>query len=91
MKLKDKIDRRKEEQRIIAKWTGEARNHLMGRTITNVRYMTDEEQEDFGWYSKSVIIELDNGTGFFPMADDEGNDAGALGTNFKNLDTIPVI
>ena len=80
-----------EEQRLIDMWTGMARSHLMGKVITNVRYMTDEEQEASDWYRKSIIIELDNGTGFFPMADDEGNDAGALGTSFKGLETIPVI
>jgi len=91
MNLKEKVDRRKEEQAIVARWTGEARNHLMGRTITNVRYLTDKEQEAYGWYNKAVVIELDNGTAFFPMKDDEGNDAGALATNFKDLETIPVI
>ena len=80
-----------EEQRLIGMWTGMARSHLMGKVITNVRYLTDEEQEAFGWYSKSVVIELDNGTAFYPQMDDEGNNAGALGTNFKGLEIIPVI
>ena len=39
----------------------------------------------------SVVIELDNGVLVWPSSDDEGNDAGALFTTDKRVDTLPVI
>ncbi len=53
-------------------------NNLVGRKITSVRYMTDKEQQSFGWYKKAVVITLDDGSVMFPMSDDEGNDAGVI-------------
>jgi hypothetical protein len=74
-------------------WTEYAKKQLEGRTITEVRYMTEEERENLGWYSRSVVLILDNGSLFFPAADDEGNDAGALfGQDSKGGDTtLPVL
>jgi hypothetical protein len=53
--------------------------------------MTEKEMEGLGWYSKALVIIFTDGTYLFPSADDEGNDAGALFTNIKGLETIPVI
>tara|TARA_R100001594_G_scaffold82110_1_gene116575 strand:+ start:92 stop:349 length:258 start_codon:yes stop_codon:yes gene_type:complete len=80
-----------EEQRLIGMWTGMARSHLMGKVITDVSYITDEEQEDRGWYSKTVVIKLNNGVELCPICDEEGNDAGVLETNIKDLEIIPTI
>lgn len=64
---------------------------LVGRKIKSVRYLSAEEAENLGWYSRSVVIELDNGTLIWPSSDDEGNNAGALFTTDQRADTIPVI
>jgi hypothetical protein len=51
---------------------------LEGRKIKSVSYMSDKEQENAGFYHKALVIELDDGTIFWPSSDDEGNDAGAI-------------
>jgi len=51
---------------------------LVGKTIKAVRYMTDKEAEDSMWYNKPLVIFFTDGTYIFPMADDEGNNGGAL-------------
>jgi hypothetical protein len=76
-----------------ARWTREAGRRLLGRRITGVRWMTAAEQQDCGWQHAAIVLLLDNGSAVWPMADDEGNDAGALygidpdGRHF----TLPVI
>jgi hypothetical protein len=51
---------------------------LVGKTIKEVRYMTDEEAEEAMWYSKPLVIFFTDGTYIFPQKDDEGNDGGAI-------------
>ena len=51
--------------------------------------MNDKEKEDIGWYSRPICMQLDDGTWIFPMADDEGNDGGALAVG--NDETLPVL
>lgn len=63
---------------VIARCTQEASRILLNKKIVQVRYMTEAEQQAFGWYHKSVVLQLDDGTLVFPSRDDEGNDAGAL-------------
>ena len=72
-------------------WSGVAKDKLLGRTITEVRYMSVEEMEDMGWYHRPVVIVLDNGNAIFPSADDEGNNAGALFTNDDLNPVLPVL
>jgi hypothetical protein len=72
-------------------WTKIAQEQLLNRTITAVRYMTDKEQLDMGWYKKSLIIELDNGLLIYPSADPEGNDAGVVFTTDKDNNTLPAL
>jgi hypothetical protein len=75
------------------RWKREAERRLLGRRITGIRWMTAAEQEESGWDHAAVVLLLDNGLAVWPMADDEGNDAGALcgidldGDNF----TLPII
>jgi hypothetical protein len=74
--------------------TNIARETLLGKKITGVRYLTNEEKENLAWYSKCVVITLDDGTLVFPSRDDEGNDAGALYYQNKTgtqLKVLPVI
>lgn len=60
-------------------WNRKAQKVLEGRTILQAFYMSEEEaNEEFGWHSRPLIIELDNGTQLVISADDEGNDGGSL-------------
>jgi hypothetical protein len=72
-----------EQPNLLARWTSQAKKVLLKRTIVDVRYLTDEEMEDMGWYSRPLALFLDNGEHLIISADDEGNDGGAIfyGTN----------
>lgn len=72
-------------------WGDRVADLLVGRTITAVRYLTEEERDDLGWYDRSVVIVLSDGVMLFPSRDDEGNGAGALFTTSDDLPTVPVI
>lgn len=63
---------------ILDKWVKKAESVLLNRKIVKVRYMLDSEQEDLGFYSKALVIQLDDNTLLYPSADDEGNDAGSI-------------
>ena len=72
-----------EQPNLLARWTSQAKKVLLKRTIVDLRYLTDEEMEDMGWYSRPLALFLDNGEHLIISADDEGNDGGAIfyGTN----------
>jgi hypothetical protein len=72
-------------------WGDKVANVLVGKTITAVRYLSDEERDDLGWHNRSVVIVLSDGTMLYPSRDDEGNGAGALFTTLEELPTVPVI
>ncbi len=52
---------------------------LIGRKIVLVRYLTEGECRDLCISKASIVLQLDDGALLYPMADDEGNDGGALG------------
>jgi len=72
-------------------WTDKVDDFLVGRTIVKIEYMPKEEVEDMLWHKTPVVIHLDDGGMLIPSMDDEGNDGGAVITNYKKLGTIPVI
>jgi hypothetical protein len=75
-----------------AYWSDYATHNLVGKKIVNVRYMSTSEAEHMGWYSRSLVIQFDDGTIIYPSKDDEGNDAGALfGKKNKTEMTFPVL
>jgi len=54
---------------------------LVGRTIVEVRPMTDEEKYAEGWehfVGSPLVLILDNGLKLYPSEDEEGNGPGAL-------------
>ena len=51
---------------------------LVGRTIVGVRYLDAAEISQLGIAHHPVCLRLEDGALLWPMADDEGNDAGAL-------------
>ena len=67
-----------EKKKLMDKWNKISQEVLLGRTIVEVRYLTDEEMEDIGWYSRPICFILDNGVYCTLSSDDEGNDGGVL-------------
>jgi hypothetical protein len=56
------------KEEIEKRWTKYGKDNLVGKTIKQVRYLTQAEADIMGWYSR----------------DDEGNDGGALFGNDKD-------
>ena len=77
---------------IEKRWTAYAEEHLKGRKIIHVRYVTKEEADAMGWYKRPLVMVLDNDTVIYLSADDEGNDGGAIfGQTDKDELTFPVL
>ena len=70
-------------------WIKTANKMLLGKKIVKVEYMSVKESDDMMWLHQPVCLLLDDGQWIFPMADDEGNDAGALAVGNKDL--LPVL
>jgi len=56
---------------------------IVGRTITGIRRLNDEECEQIwgmpaSMYDMPLVIELDDGSELIPSSDPEGNGVGAL-------------
>lgn len=71
-------------------WVQAISDKLVGKTIKEVRYISDKEARGMDWHARSVAIQLSDGEWVFPMQDDEGNGPGALSTTYEDLPTIPV-
>ena len=84
-------DDTREESIGVGGWEQKAAFHLVGKTISAVRYMTADEAEGVGFTRRPLLIVFNDASYIYASMDDEGNDAGALFTSFKNLQTIPVI
>ena len=67
-------------------WNDKAKSILIGKTITNVRYLTTEECEENMWNKRGLVITLNDGTEIIPASDDEFNDTGVLHYQTKNED-----
>lgn len=61
---------------------------LLGKSILNVRYMSEEEANDMMWDKRPIVIVLNDGSFLIPQADDEGNNGGALWYQDKGNDKI---
>tara|TARA_R100000458_G_scaffold47436_1_gene46205 strand:+ start:298 stop:561 length:264 start_codon:yes stop_codon:yes gene_type:complete len=72
-------------------WTELTAKHLVGKKIVKVEYFPEVMMEDVMWHKRPITIHLEDGTILLPQMDDEGNDGGAIATNIKELETIPVI
>jgi hypothetical protein len=69
----------KSKEELEKYWNGKAQFVLKGKTIVEVFYMSETEaDESFGWYSRPVVMRLNDGTELIVSADDEGNDGGSL-------------
>ncbi len=77
---------------IEKRWTAYAEEHLKGRKIKHVRYMTRAETNLLGWYSRPLVMVLDNDTVLYLSADDEGNNGGVMfGQTEEDELTFPVL
>jgi len=72
-------------------WDKVAKDLLLNKKIVNVRYLTQKEAEDLGWYVRTVAFQTEDGLWFFPSRDDEGNDGGALFTSDEKDSCLPVM
>lgn len=50
---------------------------LVGKTIRAIRWMTKEETDGLGFYSRPMVIIFTDGSCMYFQSDDEGNDGGA--------------
>ena len=73
------------------KWEKDISKFLVGKTIKKIEYLTEQEAEGLGWNQIPLVIIFTDGSYIFPMADDEGNNGGAIATSSKELQTIPVM
>ena len=80
---------KQKEETVDQFWNKQAKN-LEGKVIKEARYMTPKEAEEFGWYSRPVVIHFTDGTYIIPMQDDEGNDGGSIEGSNNDL-VFPVL
>ena len=80
-----------DDKKLIRSWVKEIEKALLGRKIVGIKYLTDKEMEENLWYKRPIVLILDDGNWLIPMADDEGNNGGAIATSYEKLRTIPVI
>jgi len=73
------------------KYEKELGQFLNSKRINDVRYMTQKEAQEMGWFSRPLIIFFEGGGFIYASADDEGNDGGAMFTSDKNNPVIPVM
>ena len=64
--------------KITKRWTKEAKRVLLNRKIVDVRYLTQEEVEEYEWSKRPITFILDDGSWIVAQQDDEGNDGGVL-------------
>ena len=55
-----------------------AKETLLNKKVSHIRYMTDEEMQSLNWRKRSIVLQMDDGTLVFPSIDNEGNDGGSL-------------
>ena len=51
-------------------WDEVAKGLLLNKKIVNVRYLTEKEAEDLGWYERVVAFQTEDGLWFFPSRDE---------------------
>jgi hypothetical protein len=80
------------KSKLKVKWQNHCRKLLVGKTIKQVRYLTEKEMEHCMWYKNPLLIEFTDGTAILSQSDDEGNDGGAYYYfGKKKQEVIPVV
>ena len=76
---------------LAIEWQKRIEKYLLGKSIVKIEYMSEEDANKFGWSKRPIQILLSNGVWLTITQDDEGNNGGAIHTNIKKLEVIPVI
>ena len=80
------------KEKLKTKWQRHCQKLLEGKTIKQVRYLTENEMENNMWYKNPLLIEFTDGTAIVSQSDDEGNDGGAYYYfGKKKQEVIPVV
>ena len=80
------------KENLKTKWQRHCQKLLEGKTIKQVRYLTENEMENNMWYKNPLLIEFTDGTAIVSQSDDEGNDGGAYHYfGKKKQEVIPVV
>ena len=61
-------------------WMKKAEECFIDKKIVAIEWMSTDELDEMMWNKAPICLKLDDGTYIFPLADDEGNDGGALGS-----------
>ena len=74
-------------------WTEFAAQHLVGKRVVDVRYLSISESREFRWHCRPLVLQFDDGSVVFPSRDDGGHDGGALLGQSRDREplTFPVI
>lgn len=72
-------------------WSKNATKAMKNLVVKQVRRMSQKELDDYGWRRSAPVIEFTNGLKIIASMDDEGNDAGALMSNLRDLPVLPII
>ena len=77
---------------LTKRWNEQAKKILLGKKIIQVKYVNSEEADKYMWHKRPISFTLDDNTRLIVMADDEGNDGGALCYLNDNVDDVlPVL
>ena len=68
-----------------------AKDLLVGKTITDIVYLSKFNCEQSLWSKRPIMIIFDDDSTVIPMSDDEGNDGGALHYFNPNKDITETI
>ena len=78
--------------KLTNRWNKQAKKVLLGKKIIQVGYIDTKEAKDYMWHKRPISFTLDDNTRLIVMADDEGNDGGALCyLNSDVDDVLPVL
>jgi len=77
---------------LCKQWGKKATDEFKGKTVSQIRYLTDKEMKSLMWYCRAPVIIFTDGSYIMASTDDEGNGPGAFHTSAeKELCVIPVI
>lgn len=69
----------------------QATRWLAGETVKEVRYMTQDEADELGWFEAAPVLVMESGLELVVWCDSEGNDPGCLSTTHPRIPVIPSI
>lgn len=58
---------------------------LIGRTVTGIRFLNQEELDDMDWHGRVPVLVFDDGTEIIASQDSEGNGPGVFFIDNPNI------